>query len=114
MAGSDNTDQCPTHNRRRTYRGLKILDNGWELPLPDVLAYQATSILLLILVIIADYIARKIIIIISHKISSTSKTKFDDLLVINKAPRNIAHIVPLIIALGLTPIVFSDFPDIEM
>ena len=69
----------------------------------------ALLIVLLIIVLIVDYIARKTIRIISQKISSSSKTKFDDLLISNKAPRNIAHIVPLIIALELIPIVFSDF-----
>ena len=66
-------------------------------------------IIVLILVFIADYIARKAIRVVSQKISKTSKTKFDDLLITNNVPRNLAHIVPLIIALELTPILFSDF-----
>ena len=71
-------------------------------------------VLVIILVLIADFASRKIITIISHKISSSSKTKFDDLLISNNAPRNIAHIIPLIIGLGLTPIVFSDFQYTEV
>lgn len=69
----------------------------------------ALVIALIILLLLVDYIVRKTIRIISHKISKSSKTRFDDLLIANKAPRNIAHIIPLILALELTPMVFSDF-----
>jgi miniconductance mechanosensitive channel len=42
-----------------------------------------------------------------------SKSKFDNILVSNRVPRNIAHIIPLIIALKLIPTVFFDFPFFE-
>jgi miniconductance mechanosensitive channel len=60
-----------------------------------------------------DFIVRKIIIKAFNVLSLKSKTKFDDLLVANKTPRNIAHIIPLIIALELTPFIFKDFSTIE-
>ena len=66
-------------------------------------------IILLIIVFIVDFVVRKIIISVSHKISKNSKTKFDDLLISNKVPRNVAHIIPLILALNFIPVVFSDF-----
>ena len=83
----------------------------------NVATYINMSILLLLLIIvvvIVDYAARKIIRTVSHKISNSSKTKFDDLLISNRVPRNIAHIIPLMIAIGMTPVVFTDFPNTEI
>jgi len=73
----------------------------------------ALLVSVLIIVFIIDSIVRKIIQSISHKISKNSKTRFDDLLISNKVPRNVAHIFPLVIALELTPIIFSDFSYTE-
>jgi len=56
-----------------------------------------------------DFLIRKLIIMVSHKISVSSKTKFDDLLIANKVPHYFAHIIPLLITLELVPLVFSDF-----
>jgi miniconductance mechanosensitive channel len=68
---------------------------------------------LLILAYFIDFIAKKIIVELFTRFSFKSKTNFDDLMVKNKAPRNIAHIFPLILGLELIPIVFIDFPYIE-
>ncbi|MFQ3182522.1 MAG: miniconductance mechanosensitive channel [Polaribacter sp.] len=64
---------------------------------------------LLILVFSIDFIIRKIILKLFTQFATNTKTNFDNLLVKNKTPRNIAHIIPLIIALELSPIVFADF-----
>lgn len=68
---------------------------------------------LIIIIYIADFVTRKLLINAFSKFSEQSKTHFDDLLVNHKAPRNIAHIVPLIITLKLFPYVFYDFPHFE-
>ena len=47
------------------------------------------------------------------RFSNKTKTNFDNLLVANKVPRNIAHIIPLIVAYELTPLVFVDFAYFE-
>lgn len=75
------------------------------------------SILLLLLLLITTtvfIIVRKLLIIVFEKMSKTSKTNFDNILVANKVPRNIAHIIPLIIALNYIPDIFFDFPYIEL
>jgi miniconductance mechanosensitive channel len=64
---------------------------------------------LIVLNLIIHIVTRRIIISFSHKISAKSKTKFDDLLVANKAPRKVAHIIPLVLAIESAPIIFSDF-----
>ena len=53
------------------------------------------AIALSILVFIIDFIIRKLLIQIFSQFASRTKTNFDDLLVANKVPRNIAHIIPL-------------------
>ncbi|CDF79205.1 mechanosensitive ion channel [Formosa agariphila KMM 3901] len=69
--------------------------------------------ILLVILFISDFISRKIILQAFSTFAAKSKTNFDDLLVSHKAPRNVAHIVPLIIALKCVPIVFVDFPAFE-
>ncbi|MCK5815386.1 MAG: mechanosensitive ion channel [Flavobacteriaceae bacterium] len=66
-----------------------------------------------IILYIIDFILRKVIIAWFTAISERSKTNFDNLLVKNRAPRNIAHVIPIIIADKLLTTVFVDFPLIE-
>ncbi|MGY0392507.1 mechanosensitive ion channel family protein [Bizionia sp. KMM 8389] len=68
---------------------------------------------LLIIIWVADFITRRVLINIFNQLASKSKTNFDDLLVNHKAPRNIAHIIPLIITLKLFPFVFYHYPEFE-
>jgi miniconductance mechanosensitive channel len=68
---------------------------------------------LLIIAFFIDFIIKKIIVELFTRFSVKSKTNFDDLLVKNKAPRNIAHIFPLMFALELTPLVLADFNYFE-
>jgi miniconductance mechanosensitive channel len=66
---------------------------------------------MLIFLYLVDLILKKIIISAFNKIAEKSNTNFDDLLVKNKAPRNIAHIIPIIIADSLLTTVFTNFPN---
>ena len=61
---------------------------------------------LFVIIFITDFVTRKLLINAFSKFSEKSKTHFDDLLVNHKAPRNIAHIVPLILTIKLFPFVF--------
>lgn len=70
-------------------------------------------ILLLIALYVIDFVIRKILVSAFAQFSVKSKTNFDDILVENKVPRNIAHIIPLLIALEFAPIIFSDFQGFE-
>lgn len=73
----------------------------------------ALGIITLILVFLIDFIFRKILLGLFVQYARKSKTNFDNLLVINKTPRNIAHIIPLLVALELVPVIFTDFPKFE-
>ena len=70
-------------------------------------------IILLILIFVSDFIARKILVQAFIRFSKRSKTNFDDFLVSHKAPRNIAHLVPLFMTIEMFPIVFYDYPYFE-
>ncbi|WP_100611600.1 mechanosensitive ion channel family protein [Confluentibacter lentus] len=88
-----------------------------ELGLTDTLVINlnmlALALLLILLVFIIDFVIRKLLIQAFIQFAKHSKTNFDDLLISNKVPRNVAHIVPLLIALEFVPIVFFDFPAFE-
>jgi miniconductance mechanosensitive channel len=70
-------------------------------------------IVLAVIIFITDFIARKLLVNAFIKFSQKSKTNFDNLLVNHKAPRNIAHLVPLYLTIELFPVVFYDFPQFE-
>jgi len=71
------------------------------------------SLLLMIALVIIDLLIRKFILNIFVQFSERTKTDFDNFMVTNKVPRNIAHIIPLLIALNFVPYVFFDFPGFE-
>ncbi|MDG1715503.1 mechanosensitive ion channel domain-containing protein [Lacinutrix sp.] len=71
-------------------------------------------LLSIILIYIIDKIIRAILRALSARIAKQTKSPFDDLLLANKVPRNVAHILPLIIGLNLLPIIFIDFGFIEI
>lgn len=70
-------------------------------------------LILAIVLFIIDRITRRLIIKFFEEFSKRTKTNFDDLLVSHRAPRRIAHLVPLVLTINLFPIVFHDFPHFE-
>ncbi len=78
--------------------------------------YLNMAILLLVMmviIIIADLLIRKFLIKLFTQFSERTKTNFDNYVVQNKVPRNVAHIVPLLIALEFAPIALVDFDYLE-
>ncbi|MCF6294429.1 MAG: mechanosensitive ion channel family protein [Flavobacteriaceae bacterium] len=73
----------------------------------------ALFLVLIIIALLIDFITRKILLNIFSRFANKTKSNFDDILISNKAPRNIAHIIPLLIALEFIPVVFSDFDYAE-
>lgn len=90
-----------------------LIDSGLA---PEWASYINLAILLiglLAILFLLDFILRKILVGLFTRLSINSKTHFDDFLVKNRAPRNIAHIVPLVILFKTVPFVFRDFPVAE-
>ena len=71
-------------------------------------------LILLIVIFLIDFIIRKLLIQAFTQFTKRTKTNFDDLLIENKVPRNVAHIIPFLIAIKFIPDVFEDFYDFEM
>ncbi|MBO3098130.1 mechanosensitive ion channel family protein [Gelidibacter pelagius] len=69
--------------------------------------------ILIFVIYITDVVARIVLVKSFTKFASKTETEFDDLLVSHKAPRNIAHLVPLFITIKVFPLVFTDYPRIE-
>ena len=83
----------------------------------DVATYLNMVVLALVLLIVIfciDFIIRKVLIGVFSQFASRSKTNFDDFLVKNKVPRNIAHIIPLLIALEFNALIFNDFKSLAV
>ena len=68
----------------------------------------------MLVLFLLDLVLRKILVKVFSKFSNVSKTQFDDLLVKNKVPRNIAHIIPLVLAYTAVPAILRDFPNTEI
>ncbi len=79
----------------------------------EILNMLSLLIILLGLLFVIDFVSQRFLRSIFTRMAVRSKTNFDDILITNKAPRNIAHIIPLLIALEFTPIIFLDFQYLE-
>lgn len=64
-------------------------------------------------VFLMDFILWKVLRKVSSSIAKRTKTNFDDFAVQNRLPRFLAHIIPLVLALELTPYLFYDFQYAE-
>ena len=76
-----------------------LISEGASETLAKYLNMLALLLALIIIVAIIDFIIRKLIRGTFTQFAKKTKTNFDDLLISNKVPRNIAHIIPLLIAL---------------
>ena len=90
-----------------------LLDLGWESSTSSFLNMILLLVMMLIILAVIDAIVRRILLNQFSKIADRTSTSFDDILVNNRVPRNVAHIVPLLVSLSLVPIVFTDYPYYE-
>jgi len=90
-----------------------FVENGMNEVAAQYLNSLLLLLILLVILLIFDFGLRKLIINLFGRFTSATKTNFDDFLVRNKVPRNIAHIVPVILAHKVIPYVFVGFPIAE-
>ena len=74
----------------------------------NIVSHSVLFIGLLLIILLVDYIIRKTILATFSKIAAKSKTNFDDIMVVNNVPRNVAHLIPFIIAYKFIPSLFFD------
>ena len=78
-----------------------------------------SSILVLVaislsIIFLLDFVIRKIIKSIFSKIADRTKTDFDDIMINHKVPRNIAHIVPVVLIYNIIPNIFYEHLDLKL
>lgn len=93
------------------WEGLKsvLMEGGLS---QSAAAYTNAAILLLItiaIVAIVDFLLWKIIRWFAARMAKRTRTNFDNFAVTNRLPRFLAHILPLLLAFELAPLVFHDF-----
>lgn len=69
------------------------------------------AIIGLAIIILLDYVTRKVIIQLFHAFSNKTKTTYDDFLVKSNFPRYVAHLAPLALLWYLAPIILNDYPE---
>ena len=90
-----------------------LIEKGLSENTAKYLNMLALLFALLVIAFIVDFITKRVLRKFSSGIAKRTKTNFDDILINNKLPRNIAHIIPLILLIELVPEVFSDFENFE-
>ncbi|MBU2996308.1 mechanosensitive ion channel family protein [Cellulophaga baltica] len=90
-----------------------LVESGITETMAKYINMIALLVMLIMIVFLIDFLVRKILVRFFIQFAVKTKNNFDNLLIKNKAPDYIAHIIPLIIALELIPYVFTDFPYFE-
>ncbi|OAB78054.1 mechanosensitive ion channel family protein [Cochleicola gelatinilyticus] len=86
---------------------------GMDADLAIFLNVLINCILLVIVVLILDWIARRFLIEGFKAFSQRTETKFDDYLVLSNFPKYIAHFLPLTVIWYMVPIIFLEYPILE-
>jgi len=74
----------------------------------DLISHSLLFIGLILIIILVNYIIRKTILATFSRIAAKSKTDFDDIMVINNVPRNMAHLFHLSLLISLFQGLFFD------
>ena len=74
-----------------------LIDKGLSVDTASYLNMLALLFIVLIVAFTIDYITKRLLWRFSSGVAKRTKTNFDNILIDNKLPRNVAHIVPLVI-----------------
>lgn len=66
---------------------------------------------LAVISLVADFIARRVLLAIAHRIVKRTKATWDDYFFEQRVFKNLAHLVPALIILLSIPVIFKDLPD---
>ncbi|NRA91492.1 MAG: mechanosensitive ion channel, partial [Psychroserpens sp.] len=91
-----------------------LVDKGISEHLAIYLNMIGLLVVLLLAVFIIDYITKRLLWRFFAGIARRTKTNFDNILIENKLPRKVAHIIPLLILIEFIPDVLSDFQNTEI
>ncbi len=100
-------------NRYKHFLYDRFLEMGVSETGAKYLNMAGLLLLLLLFIWLLDLLIRRYLLNRFARFAERTSTNFDDYLVQNKVPRNVAHIIPLLLALKFVPSVFSDFEFLE-
>ncbi len=90
-----------------------LVSNGIQNNIAAYVNMLALLFSFIIIIFSIDYITRKVLVALFTKFANKTKTNFDDILLKNKTPKNLAHIIPYLIAVKFIPVIFFDFLAFE-
>ncbi|WP_412560924.1 mechanosensitive ion channel family protein [Winogradskyella sp. MIT101101] len=90
-----------------------LIDKGFSETTAIYLNMLGLLLALLLIAFVVDYVTKRLLWKFSSGVAKRTKTDFDDILIRNKLPRAVAHIIPLIILIEFVPQVFFDFEFTE-
>ena len=100
-------------NRYKHFLYDRFLEMGISESGAKYLNMAGLLFILLLFTWLLDLLIRRYLLNRFARFAEKTSTNFDDHLVQNKVPRNVAHIIPLLLALKFVPSVFSDFEFLE-
>jgi len=87
---------------------------GMETSTSLLLSTLINCVLFIFVVTLLDIITRKIIVRSFRIFSNKTKTSFDNYLVQSNFPRHVAHFIPVVLILYVTPIIFKSYEFISV
>jgi miniconductance mechanosensitive channel len=91
-----------------------LLNSGVKDSIADWSSILVLVAISLSIIFLIDFVIRKIIRSIFSKIADKTKTDFDDIMINHKVPRNIAHIVPVVLIYNIIPNIFYEHLDLKL
>ena len=91
-----------------------LIDKGISKDTASYLNMVALLIAVIIVAFLIDYVTKRLLWRFSSGVAKRTKTNFDNILIDNRLPRNVAHIVPLVILIEFVPQIFTDFKYVEI
>jgi miniconductance mechanosensitive channel len=91
-----------------------LLNAGVKDSIADWSSILVLVVISLSIILLLDFLIRKIIRTIFSKIADRTKTDFDDIMINHKVPRNIAHIVPIVLIYNIIPNIFYEHLDLKL
>ncbi len=89
-----------------------LLGLGLEGNIASYLSLGIMLVAVFLTAFILDWVVWKLLRNISVRLARRSKNNFDNFLVAHKAPRALAHLIPLLFLNLMVPVVFVDFPTL--
>lgn len=85
-----------------------LIDQGLSDTWITILTLAIDLATLVLIALVADFIARRILLAIAHRLVKKTKATWDDYMLEQRVFRNFAHLLPAALALLAIPIVFRD------